>query len=240
MSAPWLFLHGINNAPAIWQPITEALHVTSSSQCPLLPARDSVDEIALELAVKLERPHLLVGHSFGGYVALALLEQRPELVAGIVLINSHARADTDAVRQVRAQSAEAARKGQFMTLVEAVAARVYHPANVANTTLAQQRLQDAQTYGEERFIAHQAACARRPDRSQILREYSGPKLVLASEQDLVIDPASQKSLAQQCGADFQMLKSAGHMLPAEQPLAVAEALAEWVAVRCALNQAAAS
>jgi pimeloyl-ACP methyl ester carboxylesterase len=49
-------------------------------------------------------PFLLVGHSMGGYVALAYLHRYPLKVAGIVLVNSYASADTEHRRQNREQA----------------------------------------------------------------------------------------------------------------------------------------
>jgi pimeloyl-ACP methyl ester carboxylesterase len=41
------------------------------------------------------RKAVLIGHSMGGYVALAFAELYPNVVKGIVLVNSTARADSD-------------------------------------------------------------------------------------------------------------------------------------------------
>ena len=44
---------------------------------------------------------VMVGHSMGGYVALAFAERYPYCLRGLGLINSHAMADTDAHRTAR-------------------------------------------------------------------------------------------------------------------------------------------
>jgi len=227
MKTSWLFLHGINNVPAIWTPIVEALTWASDVTTRLLPAIPNVDKIAETLWPSQGTRTLIIGHSFGGYVALAMLEKYPERVAGIVLINSHTRADNEAVCEVREQSARAAEHGEYKTLVENVRLRVYHPNNVDNPMLAQQRLEHAVHYGPERFAAHQRACAQRPDRTAMLKRFHGPKLVLASEEDLVIATDNQRSMATTCGTEFETIASAGHMLPAEQPTAVAHAIDRW-------------
>jgi pimeloyl-ACP methyl ester carboxylesterase len=232
MSYPWLFLHGINNTPAIWVPISAAISCATTTNAPFLPAVADTDAIAASLWQAQERvepgnPMVIVGHSFGGYVALAMLEQHPECVGGIVLINSHTRQDSQAVRLVREQTATAAENGDYAALVDAVKERVYHASNVNDPKLNQQREQDAQTYGPLRFAAHQRACAKRPDRSRLLQEFTGHKLVLASEEDLVIATDHQQEMANNCGATFEVIAKAGHMLPAEQPARVADAINAW-------------
>lgn len=227
MSATWLFLHGINNAPSIWAPIHNTLDNAPTVIAPLLPIMTSVDSIAESLWHSLSTPVVIVGHSFGGYVALAMLDQHPDKVSAVVLINSHTRADSDSVRDVREQTAIAAEQGHYEKLADSVRQRVYHPNNVDNKALAQQRHEHASVYGPVRFAAHQRACAQRPDRAHVLKAFSGPKLVLAAEEDLVIATENQQAMAEICGAQFQTIAMSGHMLPAEQPEAVAKAINRW-------------
>jgi pimeloyl-ACP methyl ester carboxylesterase len=49
---------------------------------------------------------VLIGHSMGGYIVLALAEQHPELVSGLVLLNSTAFADDEAKKQARQKAIE--------------------------------------------------------------------------------------------------------------------------------------
>jgi len=53
---------------------------------------DMIHEILSELRI---RKAIFVGHSMGGYVALAFAELYPETVKGIVLLNSTSRADSE-------------------------------------------------------------------------------------------------------------------------------------------------
>jgi pimeloyl-ACP methyl ester carboxylesterase len=53
---------------------------------------DAVHSVLSELGI---RKSILVGHSMGGYVALAFAELYPEYVKGLALLNSTARADSE-------------------------------------------------------------------------------------------------------------------------------------------------
>ena len=205
--------------------------ITARSLSPEYPATADIDAIGRLVWDECPDNAVLVGHSFGGYVALAMLAQRPAAVAGIALVNSHAGADTEAAQAIREQSAQAADAGKYSQLVEAVTKRVYHPDNLSNDHLMRHREAEAIGYGAARFAAHQRACARRPDREAVLRQFTGAKFVVTSEIDLVIDPAEQRSLAQRCDAAFHSIGGAGHMLPAEQPQRLA---AQLTACGCAL------
>ena len=201
--------------------------MTVRSLSPEYPPTTDIDAIARLVWDQCEDNAVLVGHSFGGYVALAMLAQRPAAVAGIALVNWHARAEAEAAQAIRGQSAQAADAGKYRQMVDAVTARVYHPDNLSDGHLMRHREAEAIGYGAARFAAHQRACARRLDREAVLRQFTGAKLVVTSEIDLVIDPAEQRSLAQRCGAAFHSIGGAGHMLPAEQPQRLAAQLTAW-------------
>lgn len=227
MTAHWVFLHGFTNTPRVWTPIIQSMAITARSLSPEYPATADIDAIGRLVWDECPDNAVLVGHSFGGYVALAMLAQRPAAVAGIALVNSHAGADTEAAQAIREQSAQAADAGKYSQLVEAVTKRVYHPDNLSNDHLMRHREAEAIGYGAARFAAHQRACARRPDREAVLRQFTGAKFVVTSEIDLVIDPAEQRSLAQRCDAAFHSIGGAGHMLPAEQPQRLSAQLTAW-------------
>ena len=94
MTAHWVFLHGINNTPRVWAPIIQSMAMTVRSLSPEYPPTTDIDAIARLVWDQCADNAVLVGHSFGGYVALAMLAQRPAAVAGIALVNWHARADS--------------------------------------------------------------------------------------------------------------------------------------------------
>ncbi|MGB0379516.1 MAG: alpha/beta fold hydrolase [Luminiphilus sp.] len=227
MNALWVFLHGINNTPGVWDPVVAYMSPKPPVKTPEYPAVTCIEDIADLLWEQLPDACVLVGHSFGGYVALGMLAKSPERVAGIALVNSHTREDSEGARELREKSATAAESGKYTKLVEAVSDRVYHPDNLGRLDLSQQREADTRDYGPVRFSAHQRACAARPDREALFSSYSGPKIVVASEVDLVIDPEDQRVMAQKCGASFKSISGAGHMLPAEQPVRLAEQLSNW-------------
>ena len=47
-----------------------------------------------------------IGHSMGGYVALAFLEQYPEIVQDLLLLNSTPQADSEEKKEIRDRSVE--------------------------------------------------------------------------------------------------------------------------------------
>ena len=71
---PLVLVPGLNNTPAIWDDVLPRLAPGITVHAPLVPARDTVEAIAEELLAQLPERFALCGFSFGGYVALAMLE----------------------------------------------------------------------------------------------------------------------------------------------------------------------
>jgi pimeloyl-ACP methyl ester carboxylesterase len=225
-----LLLHGVNNTPNAWLSVRNLLE-EHGHECitVFLPASNSVDDIATQILQGLPLgQYWVVGHSFGGMVALALAQLAPERTAGVALVNSSVTADTEMARSARAERVLKAEAGQYAELANAASDRAYHPANKGRPDLLEAREVDIAAYGAERYIAHQKAMACRPDRSQFLRDFSAPKLAVIAEGDVVIPAESQAIVALECGMSIVKIPLAGHMLPMEQPAALASALLTWV------------
>ena len=225
-----LLLHGVNNTPNAWLGVRNVLEA-HGHECTtvFLPALNSIDDIAAQILQGLTPGQFwVVGHSFGGMVALALAQMAPERLAGVALVNSSVTADTEMARSARAERVIKAESGQYLELANAASARAYHPANQGRPDLLEAREADIAAYGSERFIAHQKAMASRPDRSAFLKDFSAPKLAVIAEGDVVIPCESQASVALECGMSIVKVPLAGHMLPMEQPDALAEALLAWL------------
>ena len=227
---PVVIFPGINNTAATWEPVLSALHAAGlEAQAYDLPAIDSTADIVEALAPSLPERFTLIGHSFGGYVALELLATHPGRVAAICLVNSSDGADSPAAQDNRRASIEAAKSGSYADLAAGATAKAYHPQHLDDAEMMAARKKDVEQYGPERFIAHQAASAARLDHRQTLTDAAQSKLVVAATEDTVIPTAAQKAMAEDTGAAYMEIGPAGHMLPAEQPAELAAALAAWLA-----------
>jgi pimeloyl-ACP methyl ester carboxylesterase len=51
-------------------------------------ALDDLDDLLADIAADLDTPAVLVGHSLGGYLALAYAATRPDAVRGVVVLNT--------------------------------------------------------------------------------------------------------------------------------------------------------
>lgn len=223
-----VFLPGVNNVASLWDPVVRAVSLPINPVPLDLPALESVEEIAQELSGALPQEFVLVGHSFGGMVGLALLEAFPERVRAIALVASRAGADAPELRQAKLDRAELARREGHEQFVLGRADRVFHPDYLHDQRLLEQRAEHVRGYGTERYVAHQIAMANRPDRRDVLRAAEIPKLIVAPGADLVISSDYQLALAKDVEADLSIIENTGHMLPAENPARLGEELDTWL------------
>ena len=219
-----VLLHGINNTPRAFDAMRGALPDEIRVTAPHPPALDRVEAIAEAVLDALPRTFALAGHSFGGYIALAILARAPERVASLALIASTTRADSEAAANLREERAMAAEEGRYAELAEAASALTFHPDSLADDSLMALRAAEIRDYGAARYAAHQRACAVRPNMSARAAAFGGPKVVIAASHDVLMPPDSLHSVAIDIGAEFKTVAGAGHMLVCERPEEVATAL----------------
>ena len=223
-----VFVPGLNNSSSVWREVIANLPPKLTGlavDCLPLP---SIDAIARRLLEDLPRTFVAVGHSFGGYVVQAMLAQQPDRLVGVVLVNTSDDADTpDQAAGRRAKAADAL-AGDYEQMAMGRVDLVYHPDHVSDQRLLDERLAGVREYGVERYAAHLSACADRPNRSALLAGAEVPLLVVSADQDLVVPTAAQSEMAHRIGAQLRVIGPAGHMLPAEQPKALAHEIADWL------------
>lgn len=168
----------------------------------------------------------LVGHSMGGYVALAFCERHPEMLDGLVLFSSTPNADTEEKRENRRREIALVRAGKKEQL-----ARVAPGAGFAADN--RQRMADAiadlteQVYltEDDGIVALLNGMIARPDRNEMLRRSPVRQLFVFGRKDEYIPAAVAEQLAAtHPQAQVVWLADSGHMGFLEEPEAAAEAL----------------
>lgn len=224
---------GINNTARLWGPVIEHLPRWVSAHALDCPPLNRVEEIADELLARLPEIFCLCGFSFGGYVALAMLDKAPERISSLILINTTMAADNEAQIAMRQQAIAKAESGGHEALVEAQAPKVFHPHSLIQEVIANARTAMVKEYGPERFIAHLNASIARPDRCDMVSQLDIPTLVLAAENDQVIPVQRQLAMANFIKkSTFTTIPESGHMMPLEKPAELANKLTEWL---CAMR-----
>ena len=227
---PLVLVAGLNNMPRIWEQVRCHLPKQVEVIAVDLPAIEDIDKLAAQVLFSLPARFALCGFSFGGYVALAILAASPERVARFALIASGSNADSPELASGREKARSMALAGKHADLVERQASFVVHASRADDQALKAYRREMVAEYGVDRFVAHQRAAIGRPDRTHLVRSFAGPLLIGCGADDRVIAAEKAAALAAGIsGAQLRIFEQCGHLVPLEQPGALAEALSGWIA-----------
>jgi pimeloyl-ACP methyl ester carboxylesterase len=177
---------------------------------------------------------VLGGVSLGGYVAMAMISSRPELVLGLALCDTKATDDSRTARDNRerlAQMCLAAPDETARILEQAVL-----PGLLGDTTRAGRPnvVADVRSWlaeaRPETVAWYQRAMAARPDSREALAGLTTPSLVVWGDED-VLSPREEQDLmlASLPEAKLVAVEKAGHLANVERPDAVTAALLDLLA-----------
>ncbi len=180
-------------------------------------------------ALAVERAHV-VGHSFGGQIAQAFALRFPARLASLTVVCARARPFppfAEAAATIRADGPEA--------LVEPTLSRWFLPQALSPSAPAEEAT--AVAYARERLRdAHRESYARsleliaRFDVLEQLSEVQAPARFIAAERDAISSPQELRRSSESARhGRFELFAGAGHLLPLEQPRALARMLVDGLA-----------
>ena len=233
-----LFLHGFPFNPELWnrqRAFFEARGYRTAAPDLRLETAPATMEAMAETAVREMdaagmRRAVAVGFSMGGYVALAMAERFPERLAGLVLVDTRAGADSEEGRANRRKLAESVRAKGPQAAVDALLGKLLSPATA-------ERKPDVVREAERMMLAATPAAiaaaslgmAERPDRTGLLPRIRVPALVIVGEDDAITPPQEARAMASAIpGASLHIIPQAGHLSMLENPDAFNGALFAWL------------
>ncbi|PQB05638.1 alpha/beta fold hydrolase [Aureitalea marina] len=218
-----VMLHGFLEDHQIWEGITDRLIERFTLLMPDLPGHGRSDVMGevhsmkdMALAIQALTEHLnidsyqILGHSMGGYVSLALLENHADSVDRIMLLNSTPEADSDMRKENRNRGIELLYRNPS-TFISSLIRQLFDPETVQ---LYEEEISQLVTRATSFPLEGIAACMRgmrdRPDRTSLLSAFTGRKLFLSATHDPIIELTQIEQLANQTESDFFALQG-GHM-----------------------------
>ncbi|HEY0118660.1 MAG TPA: alpha/beta hydrolase [Cellulomonas sp.] len=197
-----------------------------------LPAVPSLDACADLVAAALGEAGIVravvAGLSMGGYVALALLERHPTLVAGLSLVDTKSVADTPAAAASRlARAGRLEESGTVDEVLPDVDTLLGETSRAARRDVRDEVLGWIREQAPAGLAWSQRAMAARPDRTAVLHAFPGPVTVVVGDEDTVTPVAAAEHMSLAAGgAPLVVVRGAGHLSAVEDPAAVAAALAD--------------
>ncbi len=171
---------------------------------------DNAEVVQAVLSRLRIRKAVLVGHSMGGYVALAFAELFPEKMKGLVLLNSTSKEDSSEKKQNRDRAIKAVKK-EYETFIRLSIANLFNPDN-------RERLQEeiesvkiqALKTPLQGIVASLEGMKIRKDRTFVLQTTNYPKVLILGKKDGVLN--YEDNLKQIENTDTQLVSFPdGHM-----------------------------
>lgn len=191
---------------------------------------DSIAAMAAGVLAAHDGPIIPMGFSMGGIVALEIARQAPERLAGLILLDTNASADLPDRAAKRPGHQAKARDGRLKEILAVDLMPHYLAAeNEGDEALKALIVDMGLTLGVDVFVRQSEALRTRADLSGIVPAFGGPLFLACGAEDRLCYPEWHMAMAAQAKqGDLHIIPGAGHMLPLEQPAALAQALTGWL------------
>jgi len=243
---PVLFVHGFPFRRGVWDEQVRALRSSYRVIAPDLrgfgesPAGDgpaTMERFAEDLRALLERlgsgPAVVVGHSMGGYVALAFARHCSAMLRGLCLVASKAGADSPEAATGRRALAERVRREGPQVVVDAMAPKMLAQgaSDPRRDPQVRELMAPANPAG---WSAALVGMADRVAASDLLPRIAAPTLVATGADDVLIPAEESRHMASAIpGARLAVLPQAGHLVAWERPAEFNRTLGDWLATAIA-------
>ena len=221
---PLILIHGFCETSQMWTDFAKELSKEFRVVCPDLPgiggSAITDDQISLEAtAAILERwmeeiqviNPIVIGHSMGGYITLALLELMGTRIKALGLFHSSAFADDDAKKDMRNRAIVFLRKHGVEKFVTSFVPPLFpEHRRVELSKEIDRAIEDAKRSTLDGLIAFAGAMRDRKDRLDILKDYSGSKLLIAGAEDGAVKIEASRAQKEAFTHYFE-LEGVGHM-----------------------------
>ncbi|RYD52077.1 MAG: alpha/beta hydrolase [Sphingobacteriales bacterium] len=227
-----ILLHGLPENATLWRNIASTLAAHSHVIIPDLPGSGdsplpdgplTIESMATAVNGLLQTLQItdcmLVGHSMGGYVAMAMLEAQPDLFHCIAMVHSTAKADSDEKKEQRQKAVQLIRNGGKDEYLKASTEKLFATAfRKAHPKVYEEQLERSKAMPAEHLALYNEALAARPDRTLLLSQSKVPFQWILGDADEIIpldDVLSQVALAEM--AFLSLYKDVGHLSMIEVP-----------------------
>jgi pimeloyl-ACP methyl ester carboxylesterase len=184
---------------------------------------DVVHEVLSKLRI---RKAILVGHSMGGYVALAFAELYPEKMKGLVLLNSTSKEDSSERKKNRDRAIKAVKK-DYETFIRLSISNLFSEDNreILSNEIEGVKIQAIKT-PLQGIVASLEGMKVRKDREFLLHTTTYPKLLILGKKDPVLN--YEENLEQIKNTDVELITFPdGHMSSIENQVELITVLADF-------------
>lgn len=223
---PVVLLHGFGEDGRIWDSVLESLSSNHTLIVPDLPGSGrsvmkkqswSIDDFADCIEAILDQEGIqavsMIGHSMGGYVALAFAERHPTSLKGLGLFHSSAFADSEEKKVTRRKGIQFIEDhGDIKFLEQATPSLFSEVTKSENPQAVKEFIAKFTNFQSGALVHYYEAMMQRPDRTPILKSHPGPVLFIMGESDTAVP---LKDGLKQCHMPrlsfIHILRNSGHL-----------------------------
>lgn len=237
-SSPVVLLHGFAEFGNVWKYQIDFL----KDYCQVIVPEWAVEEIDMSsietiadavahfISTTLKQPVILIGHSMGGYITLALVEKYPDLIMGFGFVHSTAFADSDEKKTIRLKTADLIKNYGTEAYVRISVPNLFGEAYKRKHSAELEKfVDDVKRLSPKIMIDCILAMMRRPDRTSVLQSSRKPVMFIIGTEDKAVpmaDVMQQVYLPET--AYFRLLEGVGHVGMWEAPDKVNQFILKFV------------
>ncbi|MEO2059741.1 MAG: alpha/beta hydrolase [Mesonia sp.] len=218
-----VLLHGFLESSTIWKNVVSAFKEThqlitidllghgKTEKLGYIHSMETMAETvqAVLSELKIEKASI-IGHSMGGYVALAFAEKFPQQLEKLVLLNSSTVADSEERKENRDRAKRLVKQNKQAFISMAIKNLFTDENRNALRTEINALVEEAVQLPEEYIIASVEGLKNRKDRTEILQQYLGEKIIIAGKNDPVVPFKEIEAIAEKTNSTFISFED-GHM-----------------------------
>ena len=240
VGAATLLIHGFGEDGNVFNQAIKHLPEQGTLLIPDLPgsgeseiwpaAEPSLNDFALALNAILEKEGIekcsVMGHSMGGYIALAFAEQFPEKMVALGLLHSTAYADSTERIQKRKQAIDFIEREGAAAFLRISLPGLFAPAfREQGKAEIESLLTSMKQVSPKTLIQYYRAMMKRPDSSKLLASAPYPVMFIIGQEDEIVKASDTLQLANiTANAYIHVLNNVGHMSMLEAPESFAKLL----------------
>lgn len=237
-----VLLHGFLESQEVWKDYIKelakkyavvAIDLLGHGKTACLAYVHSMEEMADQVKAVLKahdiRKSILVGHSMGGYVALAFAEKYPDNIKGICLFNSSAFADSDSKKLERDRAIKVVKKHHERFISEAIPNLFASTEGPVLKGAVKKLLNIALRTPKQGVISALEGMKIRDNRELILKFAPCPVFYVIGKKDklLPFELLIEQSLLNEKGS-YYLSESGGHLCFFEDKYPCLSALMNWI------------
>lgn len=238
---PVMLVHGFGETGAVWD--RQADHLATGMQVivPDLPGSGrsaAIGDMSMEgMAAVLKAiagqentgQFILIGHSMGGYIALAFAEKYITSLRAFGLFHSSAFADTEEKKATRRKGIDFIRQHGAFAFLQTATPNLFSPGfREAHQPVVDSFVESLNNFSAESLVSYYEAMMQRPDRTAVLKTIQAPVLFIMGEHDTAVPMADGLKQCHLPGNSYiHILGQSGHMGMLEETSRSNKALEEF-------------